>query len=137
MARQELQRTAHAVFDLHYHVVLVTKYRRRCLTEPTLVVLEQTVKAVVERWGGRVEEFNGEVDHVHLLLSLPPIASPATVIGRLKSQSARRLRAQFRRHFDRYFWRPGLWSRSYCVVSCGGAPLTVIRQYIERQNRPL
>ena len=82
MARQELQRTAHTFFDLHYHVVL------------------------------------------------------STVIRRIKSQSARRLRAQFRRHFDRYFWQPGLWSRSYCVVSCGGAPLTVIRQYIERQNRP-
>jgi len=79
----------------------------------------------------------GEADHVHLLLMLPPNAEPSRVIGSLKTQTSRRVRGAFPQHLRRYYWKPVLWSGSYSLITCGGAPLSVIRQYIEQQNRPL
>jgi putative transposase len=80
-------------------------------------------------------QFNGEPDHVHLLVNYPPKVAVARLVNSLKGVSARRLR-QERPDISRRYWRGGLWSASYFAASCGGAPISILRQYIESQRTP-
>lgn len=130
------RRLHHCVYCLHYHLVLATKYRRKCLTGPMLDRLRNISADRCVGWGGELVEFNGERDHVHLLLTLPPNLDLSRFVDNLKATSSRHLRNEFRDELRSHYRRPVLWSRSYCVISCGGAPLSIIRQYIEQQERP-
>lgn len=86
-----------------------------------------------EGWGGRLIELNGETDHVHLLIELPPNLDLSRFVNNLKTTTSRLLRRDFADKLDRVYRKPVLWSRSYCIISCGGAPLSILKQYIERQ----
>lgn len=88
----------------------------------------------VKRWQGELIEFNGEGDHVHLLLSLNPKLRLSDFVSNMKTVSSRLIRRDFKDELSEVYWKPVFWSRSYCVLTCGGAPLTVIRQYIENQE---
>ncbi len=126
----------HCVYALCYNLVIVTKYRRKALTRPMLDRLRAIAEARCEGWGGKLIEFNGESDHVHLLISLPPNLDLSRFVNNLKTTSSRLLRKEFAAEVNRFYRKPVLWSRSYCIVTCGGAPLTVLKQYIERQESP-
>lgn len=78
-------------------------------------------------------EFNGEPDHVHLLLSLNPKVALSTFINNLKTVASRRIRREFAVELESVYRTPVFWSRTYCILTCGGAPLSVIKQYIENQ----
>jgi putative transposase len=81
-------------------------------------------------------EFNGETDHVHLLVNFPPTVAISRLVNSLKGVSSRRLRQEFP-DLRQHYWRASrLWSGSYFAGSAGGAPISVLRQYIEQQNRP-
>lgn len=136
MALQELDTLYHCVYSLHYHLVIVSKYRRNVLTKPMLDRFDVLARERVEAWGGRLIEVNGEPDHVHMLFTLPPKCVLAEFVNALKTGTSRRLRAEFPSEVNRVYRKPVLWSRSYCVISCGGAPLSVLKQYIENQERP-
>jgi len=88
-------------------------------------------------WGGELLEINGETDHVHLLASLPPAVAVSEFMNALKTNTARILRRDFKAHLKKVYSAPVLWSRSYCAISVGGAPLDVVRRYIENQDKPL
>ncbi len=81
-------------------------------------------------------EFNGETDHVHLLVSVRPTVAIANLVGRLKGLSSHELRTRYHSHVTRFLWGKHFWSPSYCVVSVGGATIDVVRQYIEDQDSP-
>lgn len=103
-----------------------------------LTKLSGLFTTLAKAWHCELLEFNGEQDHVHLLLDLSPTVAPAALINNLKTVSAMTLRREFPLKLNRHFWRfKGLWSRSYCAISCGGAPLEVLKHYIENQDRPL
>ena len=127
---------AHSVYDLKYHLVLITKYRRKCFTESMLTVLEALVESHCKKWGVELIEFGGESDHIHLLIDMPPTIEPAKFIGNLKSVSSRIMRKYFQSHLSLYFWKPLLWSSSYCLLSVGGAPIEKLKDYIQNQERP-
>lgn len=101
-----------------------------------LTDFESQARERCEAWGGRLIEANGEPDHVHLLIELPPTVALADFVNALKTGTSRRLRSVHEQHLSGFYSRPVLWSRSYCVLSCGGAPLEVIKQYIQQQDRP-
>ena len=132
----EFSKQYHCLYALHYHLVLVTKYRRRCITAPMLERFREIAQARCEGWGGKLLEVNGEPDHVHLLVSLPPNLDLSNFVNNLKTTSSRLLRKEFAEHLAPVYRKPVFWSRSYCIISCGGAPLSIIRQYIEQQERP-
>jgi REP-associated tyrosine transposase len=136
MALQELDTLYHCVYSLHYHLVIVTRYRRHVLTKPMLDRFDGLARERVEAWGGRLLEVNGEAEHVHLLFTLPPKYVLAEFVNALKTGTSRRLRAEFPSEVNKVYRKPVLWSRSYCIISCGGAPLSVLKQYIENQERP-
>jgi putative transposase len=86
--------------------------------------------------GAELREFNGETDHVHLLVHYPPKVALSRLVNSLKGVSARRLRQEFPAHIRKYLWGEHFWSPSYFAGSCGGAPLSIIKDYIENQKRP-
>ena len=83
-----------------------------------------------------LREFNGEADHVHLLVHYPPPLPISLLVNRLNGVSSPRLRQQYRAEVHKYLWGKHFWSPSYFAASCRGAPLTVIKHYIEQRNRP-
>ena len=95
------------------------------------------MRAVCEDFEAELVEFNGEANHVHLLVNFPPKIAVSRLVNSLKGVSSRRLRQEFP-DLVRHYWRAQrLWSGSYFAGSVGGAPLSIMKQYIEQQNRPL
>jgi len=126
----------HCVFAMHAHLVFVTKYRHRVFTDRHLTRLEEIMRAVCVDFEAELVEFNGEPDHVHLLVTFPPKIAVSRLVNSLKGVSSRRMRQEFP-ELVRHYWRAHrLWSGSYFAGSVGGAPLDVLRRYIEEQTRP-
>ena len=132
----EVRTGRHCVFMLHAHLVFVTKYRRAAFTNEMLNSLKSCFEKVCEDFECLLEEFNGEKDHVHLLVNYPPKVSISKLVNSLKGVSSRRLRQDYEKELGRIYWKGVLWSPSYFAGSCGGAPLSVLKQYIEQQQRP-
>lgn len=125
------------VSALHVHLVFVTKYRRGVLNDEMLKVCENTMRKVCEDFGAELREFNGEDDHVRLLVHYPPKVSVSKLVNSLKGVSARILRREFTSRVNQATVHGHFWSPSYLAASCGGAPLSIIRQYIEQQRQSL
>lgn len=123
------------MYQLKYHLVLVTKYRRKCLTAPMRERLKSICTSICQKWGVTLSEFGGEDDHVHLLLDMHPNLTPSTFINNLKTVSSRLLRKEYKAHLERFYYKPVLWTRAYCLVSVGGAPLQILTAYIQKQGR--
>ena len=134
MDQQELKAHAHCVYRLYYHIVFVTKYRRKVLTEAMRERLHEHFSRLCANAGCELAEFNGETDHVHLLVDANPNIAPSRLVNTLKTISSREIRREFPEQISRFYWKPVLWSRAYCIISSGGAPIEVLRRYIENQG---
>lgn len=131
-----VRRGRHAVWDCHVHLVFVTKYRRGALTDAILTDCEAVMSKVCADFGCELAEFNGEDDHVHLLVRFPATVQLSRLVNSLKGVSARILRRDHHDHLSRFLWGGHLWSRSYYAGTAGGAPLSVIADYVQSQRRP-
>lgn len=131
-----IRRGRSVVWNLHAHLVFVTKYRRGALTGAILADSEQIMADVCARFGATLTEFGGEDDHVHLLVHYPPAVQLSHLVNSLKGVSSRLLRKQHGSHLDRYLWGGHLWSPSYFAGSAGGAPLNIVHDYILSQRSP-
>ncbi|MFH8474044.1 IS200/IS605 family transposase [Streptomyces sp. NPDC018000] len=118
-------------------MVFVTKYRRGVFNDEMLTRCEEITRKVCEDFEAEPKEFNGERDHVHILINYPPNVAVSKLVNSLKGVSARRIRQEFTGHINRAITHGHLWSPSYFSASCGGAPPAIVRQYIEQQKRPL
>ena len=125
----------HCVFTMHVHLVFVTKYRFKVLPKEILDYMEEIFRHICGKFEAELIEFNGEDDHVHLLVNYPPKMAVSKLVNSLKGVSSRKLRQEFPFFKNRY-WKGVLWSPSYFASSCGGAPLSIIKQYIEEQQKP-
>jgi putative transposase len=118
-------------------LVFVTKYRHAVFGSRHLDRMEEIMREVCADFETELQEFNGESSHVHLLVSFPPKVALSRLVNSLKGVSSRRMRQEFP-DLRRHYWRASrLWSASYFAGSVGGAPISVLRQYIEQQNRPV
>ena len=133
--QDELRRGRHVVYRIHVHLVFIPRYRRKIFDADALDRLRTVFSNICGDFEATLDEFNGESDHVYLLVHYPPKVAVSTLVNSLKGVSARRLR-QDRPDIARRYWRGGLWSASYFAASCGGAPIEVLRQYIEQQRAP-
>ena len=135
--KYKLQSTRHAKYLLHAHLVFTPKYRKNIFIKEHFDVMCQVFEDVCTKMDVILEEFDGEANHVHLLVLYPPRISIAVLVNSLKGVSSRILRKQFP-IFKKSYWGDGvaLWSRSYFAASVGGAPIEILRQYIEQQNTP-
>ena len=126
----------HCVYHLKYHLVLVTKYRKKCFTKKILSRLKELCDHVCHLWDVEMDEFGGEKDHIQLLLSMHPSVQPAKFVNNLKTVTSRLIRKEYKNHLQNFYWKPVLWTRSYCLITAGGAPLEIIKKYIQDQERP-
>ena len=130
----DYRRGRHCVFAIHAHLVFVTKYRRGVFRQEHLDSLHRILADVCKDFDAELIEFNGEHDHVHLLINYPPKVALSALVNSLKGVSSRLLRKEFG-DFHPWLKRRGvLWSPSYFAASCGGAPIEILRQYIEQQQ---
>jgi len=121
---------------MHVHLVFVTKYRRNVFTKEILEDLRGILTCVCADFGAELIEFDGEHDHVHLLINYPPKVSVSVLVNSLKGVSSRLVRKKYAPAISKKLWGHALWSPSYFCGSCGGASLDVIRKYIEQQQTP-
>lgn len=126
----------HCTFSLHVHLVFVTKYRKNVFTKMILNDLEAIFRSVCQDFEADLIEVNGEKDHVHLLIHYPPKVSLSKLVNSLKGVSSRMIRQKNYPSISDALWGKSLWSPSYFAGSCGGAPIDIIRQYIEQQSTP-
>jgi len=132
----EIRTGRHCVFAMHVHLVFVAKYRKKIFTKEHLDYLELLFKKICKDFESELVEFNGESDHIHILINYPPKVCVSKLVNSLKGVSSRRLKDVFP-EIKKNYWKNALWSPSYFAGSCGGAPLSIIKQYIEQQNAPL
>jgi putative transposase len=128
------RKSSHSVFSVRLHYVFVTHYRKNVLTKEMLPRLKIMIEQVATKLDCQLLEFNGEADHVHILLDFHPKNSIAAVAGCLKSSTARMLKKEFPREIEKHYWgKASFWSGSYYVASSGGAPIEKLKEYIKNQ----
>ena len=125
-----------AVYSLNIHLVLVTKYRRKIINQTMLARLQEIFENTCTKWRSKVTEFNGEPDHVHLLISYPPDVEVSKLVNNLKTVSSRLIRKEFNEQVNQFYSKPVFWTGAYFVASCGGVTLEQLKSYVEKQNSP-
>jgi putative transposase len=132
----EIRTGRHCVFRMHAHLVFVTKYRRGVFTMRVLDDLRAIFASVCADFEAELVEFEGEDDHVHLLVVYPPKVAVSSLVNSLKGVSSRLIRKKNYPELREKLFGNSLWSPSYFAGSCGGAPISILRQYIENQRSP-
>ena len=128
-----LDTNAHSVFSLHYHLILVTKYRKPVFNDEISERARALFEAIAPAYKIEVLEWNHDQDHVHILFKAQPKTELSKFINAYKSASSRVLKKEFP-SMRKQLWQDMFWSRSFCLLSSGGAPIEVIRQYIQEQG---
>lgn len=131
----DIRHGRHCVFKMHVHLVFVAKYRRKVFDGDAIERLRRMFGRVCADFEATLVEMDGEDDHVHLLVEYPPKVSVSGLVNSLKGVSSRMLRKERPDIANRY-WKNVLWTPSYFAASCGGAPISIVRQYIEQQQTP-
>lgn len=132
----ELHSHRHCVYKINLHIVFVTKYRKKVITAQILERLREIFSKLCKNQKSELLEFNGEEDHVHLLVDISPDIPPSKLVNTLKTISSRMIRKEFAEHINRFYWKPVFWTGAYCVISAGGASLEILKVYIQNQNEP-
>lgn len=132
---QEIRAGRHCVFNMHVHLVFVAKYRRDVFSKDMLLTMQEVFGRVCIDFEAELVEFDGEHDHVHLLVNYPPKVAISSLVNSLKGASSRILRKKHPEIRNK-LWGNALWSPSYFASSCGGAPIGIIKQYIQQQQTP-
>lgn len=129
----ELKKNRHSVYSLNYHLVVVTKYRHKCINQEVMSEIRDISKRLIEESGGSVIEFNGEQDHIHILFEVPPQVAPSKLVNTIKGVTSRMVRKNHSEHIKKYYWKPVFWNESYCILTTGGASIEIVKKYIESQ----
>ncbi|MED0759110.1 IS200/IS605 family transposase [Aneurinibacillus thermoaerophilus] len=123
----------HSMFSLYYHLVLVVKYRRKVIDDTISDYVKDMVVRLGENYNISLVEWNHDIDHVHILFKAHPNTEMSKFINAYKSASSRLIKKHFPQ-VKRKLWKEYFWSRSFCLLTTGGAPIEVIKQYIENQG---
>ena len=129
----ELDTNAHSVFLLHYHLVLVTKYRRKVIDGAISQRAKEIFENIAPTYKISVQEWNHTQDHIHILFKAQPKTEMSKFINAYKSASSRLIKKEFP-IVTKKLWKEYFWSTSFCLLTTGGAPLEVVRKYIESQG---
>lgn len=130
----ELDTNNHSVFLLYYHLILVVKYRRKVFSDQMSQYAKNIFIRISSSYNITLEEWNHDNDHVHVMVRAHPNTEISKFINAYKSASSRLIKKDFP-EVRRKLWKEMFWSRSYYLLTTGGAPIEIIRKYIESQNR--
>ncbi len=132
----DIRHGRHCVFKMHVHLVFVAKYRRKVFDGDAIDRMRRMFGKVCEDMEASLVEMDGEDNYVHLLVEYPPKLAVSVLVNSLKGVSSRLLRKE-RPDLQKRYWKNVLWSPSYFASSCGGTPISIIKQYIEQQETPI
>lgn len=129
----ELQNNNHSVFSLNYHLVLVVKYRRKVIDDDISARLREIFEYIQPTYNITLQEWNHDQDHIHALFSSHSKSELTKFLNAYKSASSRLIKKEYPQIREK-LWKEYFWSRSFCLISTGGAPIEVIRKYIKSQG---
>lgn len=129
----QLDGNNHSVFLMYYHLVLVIKYRRKVLDDSVTDRAREIFENIAPNYNITLMEWNHDMDHVHILFKAHPNSELSKFINAYKSASSRLLKKEFP-EISNKLWKEYFWSRSFCLLTTGGAPIDVIKKYIESQG---
>lgn len=130
----ELDNNNHSVFLMCYHLVLVVKYRRKVIDNTISARLKEIFGYISPNYNISLQEWNHDIDHVHILFKAQPNTELSKFINAYKSASSRLIKKEFPATRKK-LWKEYFWSRSFCLLTTGGAPIEVVRRYIESQGK--
>lgn len=129
----KLDSNAYSVFLLYYHLVLVVKYRRKVFDTGISNRAKEIFEYIAPKYNITLQEWNYDADHVHILFKGHPNTEISKFINAYKSASSRLLKKEFPQ-IRQKLWKEYFWSRSFCLLTTGGAPIEIVRKYIESQG---
>jgi putative transposase len=129
----ELDNNAHSVFLLWYHLVLVVKYRRKVIDDAVSNRAKEIFEYIAPNYKITLQEWNHDKDHIHILFRAHPKSEISKFINAYKSASSRLIKKEFP-SVRQKLWKEYFWSQSFCLLTAGGAPLEVLKKYIESQG---
>lgn len=129
----ELYNNNHSVFALNYHLIMVVKYRRKVINDNISDRLRAIFESIAPDYNIHLDTWNHDADHVHVLFRGEPNSELSKFINAYKSASSRLIKKEFPEIREK-LWKEFFWSRSFCLISTGGATVETIRHYIESQG---
>lgn len=126
----------HVLFDLRAHIVLLTKHRHGVITDRVRDALELMIREICERHGAAVETIDSGEDYVHFLASYPSKLSISTLVGAIKTNTSREIRALDFPEVHTRRWADRFWASSYAAISTGAGEIEAVNNYIKEQRRP-
>lgn len=129
----DMDRNQHSVYLLYYHLIMVVKYRRKVISDEISEQAKSLFEKIGENYGLVLEEWNHDIDHVHVIFRAKPQTELAKFINAYKSASSRLIKKEHPEIREK-LWKEAFWSQSYCLLTTGGATVDVIRNYIETQG---
>ena len=129
----DLDNNAHSVFLLYYHLIMVVKYRRKVINDVISNRAKEIFEYIAPKYGISLEEWNHDEDHVHVMFRAQPKSEISRFINAYKSASSRLLKKEHP-EIREELWKEAFWSQSFCLLTAGGAPVEIIRRYIESQG---
>ena len=129
----KLESNNHSVFSLNYHLVLAVKYRRKVIDDQISLRLREMFETLAPSYNITLKEWNHDIDHVHVLFSAHPKTELTKFLNAYKSASSRLIKKEHP-EIRKKLWKEAFWSKSFCLISTGGASIDVIRKYIESQG---
>ena len=129
----DLRNNNHSVFAIHFHLILVVKYRRKVINDQISERLKGIFRSIEGNFNIALEEWNHDVDHVHILFRSEPNSNVSKFINAYKSASSRLIKKEYPFIRSRLY-KEAFWSQSFCLISAGVANIETIKKYIESQG---
>ena len=129
----KMDHNAHSVYLLYYHLIMVVKYRRKVFDEDISDRARHIFEYISPKYSITLDEWNHDEDHVHVMFRAQPKSEISKFINAYKSASSRIIKKEYPEIREK-LWKECFWSQSFCLLTAGGAPIEVIRQYIESQG---
>jgi putative transposase len=132
----ELDTNCHSVFLMYYHLVFAVKYRKKVIDDTISARLKEIFEYIAPSYNLSLQEWNHDKDHVHILFKAHPNSELSKFINAYKSASSRLIKKEFP-EIRQKLWKEYFWSKSFCLLTTGGAPIDVIKKYIESQGEKI
>jgi len=132
----ELDTNCHSVFLMYYHLVFAVKYRKKVIDDTISARLKEIFEYIAPTYNLSLQEWNHDKDHVHILFKAHPNSELSKFINAYKSASSRLIKKEFP-EIRQKLWKEYFWSKSFCLLTTGGAPIDVIKKYIESQGEKI
>lgn len=129
----EMDTNNRSVFSLHYHLVLVVKYRKKVINNEVSAAIREIFSNIAPNYHIEVEEWNHDTDHVHVLFKANPKTDLVKFLNSFKSASSRIVKKEYPQIKEK-LWKESFWTKSYCLITTGGTSTETIRKYIEKQG---